>query len=186
MQQSELIVDTATSLLKDKDFVLIAVDGRCGAGKSTLAAELQKKIDCNVLHMDDFFLQPHQRTKQRLSLPGENVDHERFLQEVLIPLKKNRAFSFRPYSCKTGSLGRAVYVEPKPITVVEGSYSCHPDLWDYYDLHVFVDIDAKTQMERIIARNGIQAAEVFKSKWIPMEEEYFSAFDIQMRCEIQV
>ena len=36
--------------------VLVAIDGRCAAGKTTLAASLQAQLACNVFHMDDFFL----------------------------------------------------------------------------------------------------------------------------------
>ena len=39
--------------------LLVAIDGRCASGKSTLAKDLQKQLDCNVIHMDDFYLQPH-------------------------------------------------------------------------------------------------------------------------------
>ena len=46
--------------------LLVAIDGRCASGKSTLAKDLQKQLDCNVIHMDDFYLQPHQRTTKRL------------------------------------------------------------------------------------------------------------------------
>ena len=34
--------------------VLVAIDGRCAAGKTTLAASLQAQLACNVFHMDDF------------------------------------------------------------------------------------------------------------------------------------
>ena len=36
--------------------LLVAIDGRCASGKSTLAKDLQKQLDCNVIHMDDFYL----------------------------------------------------------------------------------------------------------------------------------
>lgn len=39
----------------DKASMLIAIDGRCAAGKTTLAALLKKEINCNIIHMDDFF-----------------------------------------------------------------------------------------------------------------------------------
>lgn len=34
--------------------LLVAIDGRCASGKSTLAKDLQKQLDCNVIHMDEF------------------------------------------------------------------------------------------------------------------------------------
>ena len=32
--------------------------------------------------MDDYFLQPYQRTEERLAEPGGNVDYERFKEEI--------------------------------------------------------------------------------------------------------
>ena len=79
------VLDAIRPLLDRQERVLVAIDGRCGAGKTTLAARLQAELPCRVFHMDDFFLQPYQHTPERLQAPGENVDHERFLQEVLLP-----------------------------------------------------------------------------------------------------
>ena len=45
----------------------LAIDGCCAAGKTTLALRLQQRYGCPVFHADDYFLQPHQRTPQRLS-----------------------------------------------------------------------------------------------------------------------
>ena len=46
-------------LLEEKDFVLVAIDGKCTSGKTTLASKLTEIYDCNVFHMDDFFLRPN-------------------------------------------------------------------------------------------------------------------------------
>ena len=32
-------------------------------------------LGANLIHMDDFFLRPHQRSRERLAIPGENIDH---------------------------------------------------------------------------------------------------------------
>ena len=53
--------------------LVIAIDGRCAAGKTTLAAALQRETGCTVLHLDHFFLRPEQRTPQRLAQPGDLI-----------------------------------------------------------------------------------------------------------------
>ena len=58
---------------------VVAIDGRCGSGKTSLAALIAALFPCNVFHMDDFFLPPALRTPERLSQPGGNVDRERML-----------------------------------------------------------------------------------------------------------
>ena len=45
-------------LLEQKAFVIVAIDGKCTSGKTTLASKLAEIYDCNVFHMDDFFLRP--------------------------------------------------------------------------------------------------------------------------------
>ena len=155
--------------------VLLVIDGRCAAGKTTLAAWLQKELGCNVIPMDHFFLRPEQRTEERLSQPGGNVDYERFLEEVLEPLQRGANFSYRPFDCHRMTLKDAikVMVEESPITIIEGSYSCHPKLWNYYNMHLFMTTDSETQMQRIRERNGEERAVIFRGKWIPLEEKYF-------------
>ena len=165
---------------------LIAIDGRCGSGKSTLAAQLGEYYSCPVIHMDDFFLRPEQRTPERLATPGENIDHERFLAEVLGPLKVSGRCVYRPFRCDTQTLGTAIEVVVKQLCIIEGSYACHPSLREAYDVRIFLSVDPDEQLRRITQRNGEQAAAVFRNKWIPLEEAYFAAHDVAVRCDIQL
>lgn len=57
-------------MLSEKEHVFVAIDGRCAAGKTTLAQALNKRYGYPVVHMDDFFLSPSQRTEERLARPG--------------------------------------------------------------------------------------------------------------------
>ncbi len=171
----------AVSLKKQ---LLVAIDGRCAAGKTTLARAFQSITDCNIIPMDDFFLRPEQRSEERLSTPGGNVDRERFLEEVLNPLKEGSAFSYRPYRCSTGHFAPSIPVTPKQITLIEGSYSCHPALFPCYDLTVFLDVDPAVQRARLLAREGEESAERFFSRWIPLEERYFDAFAVRRNCRL--
>ena len=162
----------------------IAIDGRCASGKSTLGKLLQKETGGNLIHMDDFFLRPEQRTNERYATPGENVDHERFYEEVLTPLIKGKEFFFHPFDCNTMQISaNRIYVKQNAVTIVEGSYSLHPQLRDAYDLKIFMDIDPAIQLERLQKRNP-EKMEDFKNKWIPYEELYFSQQRVEDICDI--
>jgi len=49
-----------------------------------------------------------------------------------------------------------------------------------------LNIDPKVQQERILKRNGEKMLQNFISKWIPMEENYFSTLDIQAKCDLVI
>lgn len=186
----DYITEKIKGMLEQKEHILIAIDGRCASGKSTLAgqlltSQLKEQTGCCVIHMDDFFLRPEQRTVKRLQEPGGNVDYERFLEEVMKPLSKNQPFSIRAYNCKTQLFENPVSIKPKRISVIEGSYSCHPSLWEFYDFRIFLTIDKEEQLRRIMRRNGKEAAAMFQEKWIPLEERYFEAYDIEKRCDLR-
>ena len=163
---------------------LLAIDGRCGSGKTSLAMLIKQALCCPVIHMDDFFLPPAMRTQERLSQPGGNVHRERLMEEVLLPLKSGLPFSYRPFDCSTSHFGASVDISPSPLVVIEGSYACHPDLRDFYDMTVFMTISHELQMSRIVSRNGQEKALVFENKWIPLEERYFQYFDVQNACDM--
>lgn len=171
-------------LMREKAHGIVAIDGRCGSGKTTLAAALAALYHAPVLHMDDFFLQPHQRTPQRLAQPGGNIDAERFLGEVLTPLRRAEPFAYRPFSCHAQRLLAPVQMEPAPLTLVEGSYSLHPLLESSYDLRIFVTVDPELQRERLLRRDGEAMLSRYEGEWIPMEELYFTATRIPARCDL--
>lgn len=195
-----MIKDTKTSLdyltyielfsaidrgFRPEEKIIIGIDGRCGSGKSWLARLLAGAYPCSVVHMDDFFLRPEQRTEERLREVGGNVDRERFLEEVALPLRQEKeSFEYQRYDCVRKKLTENVKIRRKKIVIVEGTYSCHPAFADLYDLKIFLNIESDAQRERILKRNGASMLQRFVSEWIPKEEEYFQTFRIRESCDI--
>ena len=173
----EMLKKQIDTLLEEKNFVLVAIDGKCTSGKTTLASKLAEIYDCNVFHMDDFFLRPEQRTPERFAEVGGNVDYERFQEEVLLPLKSGKAFSYRPFDCSTFTLAAPVAVAPKRLNIIEGPYSHHPYFGNPYDLKILLTVDEETQQQRILERPSFLHKRFFE-EWIPMENRYFDGFAI--------
>lgn len=177
------IISAISSVTENNKIAIIAIDGRCGSGKTTLAAQLSEKFDCTIFHMDDFFLRKEQRTPERIATPGEFVDHERFLEEILVPVKEHKPVFLRKFCHETFEPGAPEQVEVKPLIIVEGSYSCNDELKPFYDKTIFVTTDANTQLDRLKLRNPSKY-DMFVEKWIPLEEMYFEAFSVEKSCDL--
>ncbi|MDE6641964.1 MAG: hypothetical protein K2K63_15735 [Acetatifactor sp.] len=167
-----------------KDVKIIAIDGRCAAGKTTFAEQLARVTGAGLIHMDDFFLPEEMRTEARLNEPGGNVHYERFAEEVLPKLKYAAGFDYVHYDCKRMAYGERKTVPASLIRIVEGAYSCHPKFGDYMDIRIFCDVKALEQRARIKKRNGADSLPTFLGKWIPWEEKYFAVHKIRERADI--
>jgi len=131
------VFDRIDSLMKLHSTVNVAIDGKSGAGKSTLAGLIGNVYDCNIFHMDDFFLTSELRTEERLKEVGGNVDYVRFRQEIINGLQRGREFQYRKYNCAKKAMDENITVIPKKLNIIEGSYSMHPTLIDFYNLKIF-------------------------------------------------
>ncbi len=179
----QMLISEITKRVQEKSPLFVAIDGRCASGKTTLTKNLQDILNCSVIHMDDFFLRPEQRTKERYLEVGNNVDYERIIEEVMEPLKAGKEVSYRPFLCSEQCFGEEKAVPKSDIYIFEGSYSCQKYLYDFYDFRIFLDINEEKQLKRIEKRNGKEQLEMFKQKWIPLEEEYFTEQNIRERVD---
>ena len=163
--------------------ILIAIDGKAASGKSTLSEQLRSITDCSVLHMDDFFVPFPLRTEERMREVGGNIDYERFCTEVLLHLANPKPFSYRIYSCQSGSFVGRNRIDSSTLRVVEGSYAHHPKFREYAHLKVFLTVSEAEQANRLLARSPA-LFDRFKTTWIPMEERYFAGFAIPAKAQL--
>lgn len=180
------LVEKIESTLKNKKRIVIAIDGRAASGKTTLADYLRLMFGAGIVHTDDFFLPQSLRSEERLREAGANIHYERFIKEVLPFVRSGEEFSYRRYDCKEMAFNSLACVENAQLLIVEGAYSCHPIFTRYYDIAVFSDVEKNEQMRRIIERNGEKSAQMFLNRWIPLEEEYFKAYDIEKCADIKI
>ena len=133
------MIEQIKQLLKEKEYVVIAIDGCAASGKTTLAKKLSNMFNASVIHMDDFFLPLEKRTEERLNTPGGNIDYERFKEEVVNNLDND--FTYNAFNCSIMKVDKEVFVKKTNLLIIEGSYSLHPYFGKYYDLSIFLDID---------------------------------------------
>ncbi len=79
-----------------------------------------------------------------------------------------------------------IIIPRSKIYIIEGSYSLNTHLFKYYDLKVFIDVSKDEQKRRLIKRNGLEGATIFLERWITLEEEYFSFYQIEKQCDLKL
>lgn len=168
-------------MLSNGEQVNIAIDGGCCAGKSTFAKNL--KVCGNVFHMDDYFLPMVKKTTERMCQPGGNVDYERVRNEVFSGIESGTEFFVKKFNCKTQSFEKPRIVVPEAVNIIEGVYSMHPYLENFYNIKVFIDIDWETRRKRLYNRESEEMYKRFIDEWIPMENRYFTEYNIKERCD---
>ena len=181
----QILFSEIEKLLAEKDRVVVALDGGAASGKTTLANVLSKRYGGAIVHMDDFFLRPEQRTPERFAEAGGNFDRERFTEEVIPYIGKRAAFSYRIFDCSKMCLFGNAEISDSRLVIVEGSYSHHPAFSDAFDLRVFLHVDEEERKRRIIERNG-EMSKMFFTRWIPLENRYFEAFRIEEQADLVI
>ncbi len=180
------ILQRLSSIRQRNSPLVVAIDGRAGSGKTTLAGLIRSVTGADVIRMDDFFLPPALRTQERLAAPGGNIHYERFSEEVLPCLRSNDPFKYRIFDCGIMDYHGEASVNATPVRIVEGTYSCHPIFGTYADISVLSTVSPEEQLRRIRMRSGEKMLQMFQNRWIPMEEAYFSCYHIQNKSDIVI
>ncbi len=171
------------SLLEKKERVIIAIDGMSASGKTTFARDLGNAYTAEIIQMDDFFLQDHQRTESRLAEIGGNVDYERFMNQVIANLIQKDAFAYEAYDCRKKTMSEKYFANDHQVVIVEGAYSLRRDFRFIYDLKILFQIDEKKQRERVLKRNR-SMYRMFVDTWIPMENKYIEGNNLKRIADV--
>ena len=178
------VIEKIAALSSERGRAVVAIDGRCGSGKTTLADEIARRMGAAVVHIDDFFLPKDERGDMAHSY-GANIDKDRLISEVLLPLSRGEPVSYRAYSCRDGSY-TDISLPEASVTLLEGSYSMLPEFREYYDLTIFICISTQKQKERLLAREGEERINNFIELWIPAEERYLSECSVRESADLVI
>ena len=158
--------------------LLVTLDGPCASGKTTLAGALAAVLGAAVVHTDDFVVPHAFKTPERLSLPGGNCDAERLAREVVVPWKEKGAATVIRYDCHGDRMLPGEPIGGEDVLILEGSYCNLPLIRQHADVRLFADTPTGTRMGRLRRRESPESLARFMSRWIPLEEAYFSAFGL--------
>jgi uridine kinase len=154
------------SLSRNKEIVLIAIDGVGGAGKTTLAELLKKEIEnIVIIQLDDFY-----------SPILQAADLHRLKEQVILPLHNHHEAKYQIYEWKTDSFSDWHILKPEGIFIFEGVYALENNIRDYYDLKIWIDCPADLGLKRGIARDierdGVDNTDKWTNIWRPLENKY--------------
>lgn len=169
-----LITEIEKSIASKEGIFMIAIDGDCGSGKTTLAKELAQEFSAVSCHIDDFYLPRKLRTAARLSQPGGNIHSERIL-EMFETLKQTNKLYYAPYNPLRDEIEKARELPLTKVVIVEGSYSLLPALTPFYDYQLILTATEVDQRERLLEREGETKYQEFLKMWIP-KEKYFQEY----------
>ncbi len=158
--------------------LVVALDGRSGVGKSTLARRVAARLgDCCLIEGDDFYGGGSAAEWDARSAEEKArlcMDWQRLRHEALLPLLAGRSASWHPFNFEAGA-GLAEQVrsaKPAAIILIDGVYSGRPELADLVDLAILVVADEAARRKRLFQREGT-AQQAWQQRWDAGEDYYF-------------
>jgi uridine kinase len=147
--------------------VLVALDGRSGTGKSTIAETLARRLAGVAVTVDDFWPGGSDRQWSARTVDervADVIDWRRLRAEVLEPL-----LAGRPARWPTDRSA-----ESSNFILLDGAYSARPELADLVDVAVLVTLDDSERRRRLLAREGQEFMRRWHQLWDGAEAHYFA------------
>lgn len=176
------LLDRIETLLKNQQSILVALDGRSGVGKSSIAKAMSQRFNCIIVVSDDFYSggeggdERGWDNKTAREKAEQAIDWKRLRSDVLEPLLRGENVAYHPFDFKRG-IGlskKEVRLEHAPLIILEGAYSSRPELQDIIDLSVLVESHDDERRGRLVNREGEAFMGDWHKRWDVAEDYYFS------------
>jgi uridine kinase len=169
------LIGTLAALSATDRPTVVGLDGRSGVGKSTLAASIAAGTSAAVIGGDDFFAGGTTLIDGAPEHLADLCIGRLRLACVLRDLRAGRPIAYRAFDWEAfdGRLeARATQVEPSGVILVEGVYSCHPDLHGLLDIKILATVSDEVRQARLKRREGEIGP--WERQWHEAELWYFT------------
>ena len=152
----------------------IGIDGPGASGKSTLAIGLAEALTGAVLVEGDDFYRPESDSRRSEVEVDGLFDLPRLASQVLIPHSQGKEIRYQRFNWDTGVLGDWVSGPGGTPLIVDGLFSTHETLRDFYDLRIWASAPQAVRLARGLQRDGEQAKSKWVDVWMPAEDRYIA------------
>jgi uridine kinase len=168
---------------------VVGIDGRSGGGKSTLAVAVAARLPADhgltvtVIEGDEFYAGGSSATwdARTAEEKADLVIDWRRQRVVLESLLVEGVAEWRPFDWEADDwdadevplLDRAVGATAADVVILEGAYSCRPELHDLVDLLVLLDPPAERRRRQLLEREGDEYRADWEGRWGEAEDHYF-------------
>ncbi|MFT4680597.1 MAG: uridine kinase [Flavobacteriales bacterium] len=155
---------------------IIGIAGGSASGKTSFLARMQKKLGENmvaIVSQDNYYLPKEHQEKDsngevNFDLPT-SIDSQRFFKDV-VALASGKSIEIDEYTFNNSERkALKVVVNPAPIIVVEGLFVFHyPQIREFLDLRVYIDVREDIKLHRRIKRDGTERGyneDVVRYQW---------------------
>jgi len=160
--------------------ILVALDGRSGTGKSTIAKKIAERLGGVGINADDFWAGGSNEEWDK-KIPKEKaetaIDWKRIKTEVLEPLLSGSSATWHPFNWKAGKglSSNVIQRNPSPLIILDGAYSTRPELQDIIDISILIEVpDDVKRRARLAERENEEYMKDWHKRWDVAEDYYFS------------
>ena len=170
---------------------LIAIDGRSGSGKSTFAKYFAKElaaydISSDIVQTDNFYQKQDSMHNRLEPVAGYAYGYywQELCEQVIIPLKNNKAADYMLSDWLTGAKHGKHKVEANQTIIIEGVISTYDKITDLFDLRIWLSCPKKVRIKRIIGRGDFPEDEL--EDWQIIEDAYVARQNKQNNADIVI